>query len=59
MTTKSWQNSGLGSIQIFIILNIHKLFITEEFANVENSDSNIVFKTLKSIFHQKGIMIGI
>lgn len=41
------------SIQIFISLNMHNLFITEELANVENSYANMAFKTHKKIFHYK------
>lgn len=40
-------------IQICILLNMHKLFITEEFASIENLDSNMRFKTHNMIFSQK------
>lgn len=41
------------AIQISILLNMYSLFIAEEFAGVENLDSNMAFKTHKMIFHQK------
>lgn len=40
-------------IQICTLLNMHNLFITEEFASVENLDSKMAFKTHKIIFYQK------
>lgn len=40
-------------IQICILLNMHNLFITEEFVSVKNLDSNMAFKTHKMIFHLK------